>query len=156
MAYKINKTDGSLLADIVDNGLDTSATDLTLIGKNVVGYGEYINENFVKLLENFASTTEPNNPIVGQVWYDTSDNRLKVYDGTVFRIGAGPIVSNTAPITPGQGDFWIDNVENQLYFILLSGFFLAMISSKRTISLWLIIDLDVSFFHIYNLLRCSL
>jgi hypothetical protein len=116
MAYKINKTDGSLLADIVDNGLDTSATDLTLIGKNVVGYGEYINENFVKLLENFASTTEPNNPIVGQVWYDTSDNRLKVYDGTVFRIGAGPIVSNTAPITPGQGDFWIDNVENQLYF----------------------------------------
>jgi len=53
MAYKINKTDGSLLVEIVDSTIDQTATDLTLIGKNVSGFGEYINENFVKLLENF-------------------------------------------------------------------------------------------------------
>jgi len=50
MTYKINKTDGSLLKEIIDSEIDQSATDLTLIGKNVTGYGEYINENFVKLL----------------------------------------------------------------------------------------------------------
>jgi hypothetical protein len=116
MTYKINKTDGSLLTEVIDSAVDTTATDLALIGKNVTGYGEYLNENFVKLLENFASTSEPNNPIVGQVWFDLSENRLKVYDGNGFRIGSGPIVSGTAPLNPIQGDFWIDSNENQLYF----------------------------------------
>ncbi len=116
MTYKINKTDGSLLVEVIDSAIDTSATDLALIGKNVTGYGEYINENFVKLLENFASTSEPNNPITGQLWFDVSENRLKVYDGINFRIGSGPIVSGSAPLTPIQGDFWIDSDENQLYF----------------------------------------
>ena len=116
MTYKINKTDGSLLTEIIDSAIDTTATDLALIGKNVTGYGEYLNENFVKLLENFASTSEPNNPITGQIWFDVSENRLKVYDGNGFRIGSGPIVSGTAPLNPIQGDFWIDSSENQLYF----------------------------------------
>jgi len=116
MAYKINKTDGSLLTEIIDSEIDVNATDLTLIGKNVTGYGEYINENFVKLLENFASTSEPNNPIPGQIWFDLTENRLKVYDGNGFIIASGPIVSNSAPLNPKQGDFWIDAKENQLYF----------------------------------------
>jgi len=116
MTYKINKTDGSLLKEIIDSEIDQSATDLTLIGKNVTGYGEYINENFVKLLENFASTTEPNNPISGQLWFDLTDSRLKVYDGNGFRVASGPIVSPTQPLTLGQGDFWIDNEQNQFYF----------------------------------------
>jgi hypothetical protein len=116
MTYKINKTDGSLLTEIIDSAIDQSSTDLTLIGKNVTGYGEYLNENFIKLLENFASTTEPNNPIQGQIWFDVSENRLKVYDGNGFRIGSGPIVSGTAPTNAAQGDFWIDNLEKQLYF----------------------------------------
>lgn len=116
MAYTINKTDGSLLTEIIDSAIDTTATDLSLIGKNVTGYGEILNENFVKLLENFSSTSEPNNPIAGQLWFDQTDNRLKVYDGNGFAIASGPIVSGTAPLTPNQGDFWIDNTEKQLYF----------------------------------------
>ena len=116
MTYKINKTDGTLLTEIVDSTIDQTATDLTLIGKNVAGYGEIFNENLVKLLENFANTSAPNNPITGQIWFDTATNRLKVYDGNGFRIGAGPIVQGTAPVTVAQGDMWIDNAENRLYF----------------------------------------
>lgn len=116
MSYKINKTDGSLLVEIIDSEIDRSSTDLTLIGKNVSSYGEYINENFVKLLENFSSTSEPSNPITGQIWFDLSENRLKVYDGNGFRIGTGPVLAGTAPLTPNQGDFWIDTKEKQLYF----------------------------------------
>lgn len=116
MTYKINKTDGSLLTEIIDSAVDQTATDITLIGKNVTGYGEFINENFVKILENFASTDAPRNPIAGQIWFDLSENRLKVYDGNGFRIGSGPIVSSSAPLNPNQGDFWIDSAENQLYF----------------------------------------
>ena len=116
MTYKINKTDGSLIAEVIDSAIDQTTIDITLIGKNVSGYGEFINENFVKILENFANTSQPNNPLAGQLWFDTSENRLKVYDGFGFKNGSGPIVSGTAPTTAIQGDFWIDSAENQLYF----------------------------------------
>lgn len=116
MTYKINKTDGTLLAEIVDSSVDQVTTDLTLIGKNVAGYGEFFNENLVRLLENFANTSEPNSPITGQIWFDTATNRLKVYDGNGFRIGSGPIVQGTAPRNVVQGDMWIDSLENRLYF----------------------------------------
>ena len=107
MTYKINKTDGSLITEVIDSAIDQTATDITLIGKNVSGYGEFINENFVKILENFANTSQPNNPLAGQLWFDTSENRLKVYDGLGFKNGSGPVVSGTAPTTAIQGDFWI-------------------------------------------------
>lgn len=125
MTYKINKTDGSVLAEVIDSAVDQTTTDITLIGKNVAGYGEFINENFVKLLENFASTSQPNNPIVGQVWFDTSENRLKVYDGSGFKNGSGPVVKGTTPVNLVQGDLWINSLDNQLYFNTGSGLYPA-------------------------------
>ena len=54
MSYLINKTDGTLLIEVVDGTVDQVSTDITLIGKNATSYGEFINENFVRMLENFA------------------------------------------------------------------------------------------------------
>lgn len=126
MTYVLNKTDGSELTELLDNVLDQTTIDLTLIGKNVSNYGEALNENFIRLLENFSNTSPPNFPITGQIWYDSGENRLKIYDGTQFRTSGGPIVSTTTPTSFIQGDIWINNTTNQMYFydgvdLLLAG-----------------------------------
>ena len=114
MSYRINKTDGTILVDLIDGTIDTSASDITLIGRNYKGFGELINENFVKMLENFASSSAPANPLRGQLWYDTSENRLKVYNGTAFSTN-GIIVANTQP-NLATGDIWINSLTNQMSF----------------------------------------
>lgn len=121
MSYIINKTDGSVLTEVVDGTVDQTATDLTLIGKNSSSYGESFNENFVHLLENFANTSSPNNPIQGQLWFDTYENRLKVYNGTAWVVSGGSIVSNSIPSSISQGDLWIDSLRKQLYFNIGGG-----------------------------------
>jgi len=115
MSYRLNRTDGELLIDLTDGILDNTTTDITLIGKNYKGFGEFLNENFIKILENFASTSQPANPLVGQLWFDKQDNRLKVYDGLNFRPATGSVVSSTQPTNLNTGDIWIDNEENKLY-----------------------------------------
>lgn len=116
MSYIINKTDGSVLTEVVDGTIDQVSTDITLVGKNATTYGELFNENFIKILENFANTTQPNYPIEGQLWYDTTEGRLKVYDGTGFKVSGGTIVSTTLPSSIAAGDIWIDSQRQQLYF----------------------------------------
>lgn len=115
MSYKLNKTDGTLLVELQDGIIDNTSSDLTLVGRNYKGFGEFLNENYIKLLENFASTSTPSNPLAGQLWYDKSTERLKVYNGDTFRIAGGPIVSATQP-NMIAGDLWINNEENKLYF----------------------------------------
>ena len=118
MAYQINKSDGTLLAEVADSEVNNTASSLSLIGKNVTGYGEYVNENFIKLLENFSSTTEPQNPITGQIWFDTSEGRLKVYDDAQSWIPAsGPFISPYQPVALKSGDFWINTSDNLLYYV---------------------------------------
>lgn len=114
MSYQINKTDGTLLAELIDGQVDQNSTNLTLVGRNYKGYGEFFNENFIRLLENFANTAAPSNPMTGQVWWDTNDQRLKVYDGTVWKASGGPFVQDSRPQMVA-GDLWIDNLRNQLY-----------------------------------------
>jgi len=116
MSYIINKTDGTVLTEIVDGTIDQVTTDLTLIGKNSSNYGELFNENFIKLLENFSNTSAPTNPITGQLWFDTTENRLKIYDGAGFRVSGGTVVSSTPPSGLVQGDIWIDSTRKQLFF----------------------------------------
>jgi hypothetical protein len=126
MTYKINTTDGNLLSEVPDGTFDTSSSSLTLIGKNVTNFGEHINENFVKLLDSFASSVQPEHAIKGQIWYNTSTGRLNVYDGLTFRAAGSPIVSPVRPIDMIAGDIWINNETNQVWFydgtdIILTG-----------------------------------
>lgn len=116
MSYRLNKTDGTLLTELIDGKIDSTTTDITFIGKNYQGFGEILNENFIKLLENFANNSAPSKPIKGQVWFDTVTDRLKVYDGSTFRSTDSSVVSGTAPLEKVVGDIWIDNSKNQVYF----------------------------------------
>jgi hypothetical protein len=116
MAYTINKTDGTILATVADGQVDTLSSDLTLIGKNYSGFGESLNENLIKMLENFSSTASPVHPIRGQIWFDVTELKLKVYNGNGFVPVSSATISSTQPITLGVGDLWFNDVDKQLYF----------------------------------------
>ena len=116
MAYTINKTDGTALVTVADGAINTTYS-ITLIGKNYAGYGEVLNENQIKLSENFANTTAnaPASPLVGQTFYDTTTNQLKVYDGAQFKTTGSAVNSQTSPSSAAQGDLWYDTANGQLY-----------------------------------------
>jgi hypothetical protein len=113
MPYTINKSNGRLFLTIPDGSID-STTDLQLLGKNYAGYGQIIAQNFVYLLENFSKSTPPAKPIQGQLWFDSSTAKLKVYDGTNFRSISNTTVGSSEPSSSSDGDFWFDTRTNQL------------------------------------------
>lgn len=114
MSYTITKTDGSTLATLADGTTNSTSTSLTLIGKNFPGYGVFLNQNFVKLLENFSKTTSPENPIQGQLWWDVSNKLLKVYQGSIWKVISSAMASSGNPPQPVVGDLWWDTVNSQL------------------------------------------
>ena len=79
MSYIINNTRGQIVAVVGDGTINTTATDLALVGRAVTNYGDFQNENYVYLLENFANGTAPTQPILGQLWYDSSTDLLCAY-----------------------------------------------------------------------------
>jgi len=115
MAYKINNTFGTLLVTLADGTIDVATTDLTLIGKGYAGFGEKLNENLVKLLENFNNTTAPSNKLQGQLWFDQTNKRINVWTGDKWKPAGGPTNSTAAPSSAVQGDLWFDTTNTQLY-----------------------------------------
>ena len=117
MAYTVNKTNSSasVSAYTVQDSVLNTQTDLSFIGKGYAGYGETVAENFLHLLENFSNTSAPSKPITGQLWYDETANKLKVYDGS-FKPVSGAEYQSSAPTSQQQGDLWIDSDTQQLYF----------------------------------------
>ena len=114
MAYNISKTNGNDLVTVADGTTDTNYTSLTLIGKNFAGYGDFLNENFVHLLENFANSTEPPNALEGQVWWDTTNKVLKVRSSTGFKSVSSTTSSTSEPANAIIGDLWWDTANGQL------------------------------------------
>ena len=113
MAYTINLTDGTIYAVIADGTIDTSSS-MTLIGKNWAGYGQFLDDNFIRLLENGSNTTPPGAPLTGQLWWDKTNTVLKVYNGSVFKTISAATASTTAPVSNSTGDLWFDTTNQQL------------------------------------------
>jgi len=111
MAYTINLTDGTIFAVIPDGTINTSSS-MTLIGKNYAGYGDFLDENFIHLLENGSNTTAPGAPLTGQLWYDKTVGVLKVYNGVAFKTIGAATASGSAPTNNITGDLWF-NTANQ-------------------------------------------
>jgi hypothetical protein len=137
MAYTINKTDGTVVATITDGTIDNT-TSLTLFGKSYSGFGELLNENLVKLLENSSSTSAPTAPLKGELWFDASTNQIKVYDGSSFKPTGGAKSQATAPTSPSAGDLWTDSDDEQLYVYTGSEWLLVgpVYTSGQTLSGW--------------------
>jgi hypothetical protein len=91
-------------------------TSLSLIGRNYPGYGQSIAENFLHLLENFANTIQPHDPIEGQMWFDTSEYKLKVFDTGTWRPTNGVFQDVKEPQNRKTGDIWV-NTDAQILYI---------------------------------------
>jgi hypothetical protein len=88
MPYTVNFADSGKTSIIVNDGTVDTSTSLVLIGKNYNRFGEALNEDLLRLLENAASPTPPSNPTEGQLWYDTENSYLMLYDnGKWYPIG---------------------------------------------------------------------
>lgn len=124
MAYTINLTDGTIFAVIAD-GTINSDSSMTLVGKNYAGYGEFLDENFIHLLESGSNTTAPGDPLVGQLWWDKTNGVMKVYNGTTFKVISSATASASAPSSNVTGDLWFDTVNAQLKVYNGSSFILV-------------------------------
>ena len=115
MPYIVRFTDSERAPITVYDNTSSTDTSLTFPGRNVTGYGQIIAENFLHLLENFAGTNQPVNPIEGQLWYDTRNNVLQVYDGG-WRAASNVQKSPTEPNvgTSNVGELWVDTTNQQL------------------------------------------
>ena len=113
MAYTINLTDGTVFATITDGTINT-ASSMILVGKNYAGYGEFLDENFIHLLENGANITAPATPLTGQLWWDKTNNLLKVYNGSIFKTISAATASASQPASNVTGDLWYDTTNQQL------------------------------------------
>jgi len=130
MAYTIRYSDfvnkGSIV--IEDNTINQE-TSLNIPGRNTTAYGSSIAENFLHLLENFANSVQPVNPVEGQLWYDNTPgvDQLKLWDGTTWVAAGGLKKANLAPDAANSviGDLWVDTDNQQLYLFAGSGWVLV-------------------------------
>lgn len=123
MSYTIYFSDPAKFSypiTVVDNTIfnGVGSGGLTLVGKNYPGYGQYIAESFIKLLENFASPTPPVNPIEGQLWYDNDTKKLRINDGAANNANWKPVngifQQADEPSNVIVGDIWVDTASQQL------------------------------------------
>jgi hypothetical protein len=116
MAYIIYNNDGTILVTIADGDVDENTTNLTLVGKNVNNYGQYINNNLTKLLSNFSGSDEPDSTksLIGQMWYDTSNKILKVFNGNSYETAFAVTFDAASPSNTSTGELWYDADDLQL------------------------------------------
>jgi hypothetical protein len=123
MAYNITLSNGNNLISggLPDGTIDTTNTSLTLVGKNYPGYGIFLNQNMVRLMENFANGSVPTAPLPGQLWWNTTTKYLNVNTATtkgtasaVWKTIATMTYASSFTTTPVAGEQWYDTVNGQL------------------------------------------
>ena len=123
MSYIITRTNGDLLLEngLPENTIDTKTVPVALIGKLIADYGTYQSNNFVHLLENFANSSEPENPINGMIWFNTTDNTVYVcVEETTHEWRKFAFIQTTPPANPDTGDLYY-NPETHKFYIYDSG-----------------------------------
>lgn len=140
--YNLDSTDGTLTITLKPGTLNGPGggqrdTDMRLYGMGALMWGEGVDQNILRLTENFACEEKDsvpgvpkdendtfdnpaggvfpfrlgrgiNNPIEGQQWYNKSDELMYYYTGSVWKKSSAVIVNTVRPDTAEQGDFWYD------------------------------------------------
>jgi hypothetical protein len=123
MAYNITLTNGSALISggLPDGTIDTTSSSLTLVGKNYPGYGLFLNQDMVRLMENFSNTSAPTAPLPGQLWWNSATKNLNVNTATTKGTASAAwktittmTYSSSAPSNPVTGEQWYDTINGQL------------------------------------------
>jgi hypothetical protein len=112
MSYTIKRY-GQPTITVPDGTINTETT-VTLVGKNYAGYGQFLDQNSMTLLQNSAGDSPPVNPQYGQLWWDAPNQVLKVFNGSSFKGLSSSIASPTPPINPALGDMWFNTIDDAL------------------------------------------
>ena len=121
MPYSVSNSDSSLNFTVQDGAVDTSTLSVALVGTNAENYGDDIARNDIHLLENFASISAPTagTVLTGQLWYDKTDNVLRVYKGTDINdwVNLETTISASAPtrLTARSGEEYFNSANNKGY-----------------------------------------
>jgi len=122
--YKTNPANGYISIPLNNTvGGDGTVSSLSFVGPGAANFGPSVNADFLYLLENFANSTPPANPILGQTWYDSSNKKLKIYDSVNWNPVNGIWQQSTQPKaslgnTVNVGDIWVDTSSGQLKITL--------------------------------------
>ena len=131
MTYRVDFTDQTNDPIIIQDSTVNTSTNLKLVGRNVSGYGEYVAENFIHILENFASAIPPTKPIEGQIWYNKAQSSALVYTSIgIWKPVTSNTVSTASPNVTGneaEGDLWLDSTSKIIY-VYNNGTWLEMVS----------------------------
>lgn len=116
MATNIFNYNGSLLTTVQDGTISTTACSLALPGRAYQNYGEAVDQDMLWILQNFSNPSSPLNPVVGQLWFDSANQLLKFYSGSIWIVAGGVFLGPSPPSgTPQIGNFWYDTVNKQLH-----------------------------------------
>lgn len=117
MTYTLNWTGNKAPINVPPRSIIADQTSLTLFGQGFPTFGEGLQENLLKLLENFAHTQPPEYPTVGQIWFDTQVGILKAciaIEPAIWEPLKGTPDLTSLPPVLHDGQLWWDTAHGQL------------------------------------------
>jgi len=92
----IKNTQGSVIADVSSKEILKDVVSVALIGRGAESYIEDFNQNFIKILERSTYKFAPEDPLIGQMWYNPITKELKVFNGTTWGYNVNKIAGKTS------------------------------------------------------------